>query len=143
MGVEENDGWSIFLPGLPIAADGQTLDEALDDTVRALRDYTQAWTERLRLAPNHSDNWGLVQLIEFCGYILRDQLEVSTPEFWDCVKNGTKPHRGGPPEPPPGALPLWMAKTLIEDFRIPEPEVRAMTKQQAAARIAEGYADQR
>ena len=63
--VPENDGWSIFIPGLPIAADGSTLDEALDEAVLALRDYAEAWSERLRLAPNHADNWGLVQIIEF------------------------------------------------------------------------------
>lgn len=63
--VAENDGWSIFLPGLPIAADGATLDEALDEAVLALRDYAEAWSERLRLAPNHEGNWGLVQIVEF------------------------------------------------------------------------------
>lgn len=63
--VSENEGWSIFLPGLPIAADGDTLDEALDEAVLALRDYAEAWTARLRLAQNHADNWGLVQIIEF------------------------------------------------------------------------------
>ena len=63
--VAENDGWSIFIPGLPLAADGNTLEEALDDMVLALRDYAEAWSERLRLAPNHEQNWGLVQIIEF------------------------------------------------------------------------------
>ena len=61
--VAENDGWSIYLPGLPIAADGATLDDAVDELVDALRDYAQAWTDRLRLAPNHADNWGLVHLV--------------------------------------------------------------------------------
>ena len=41
-----------------------TIDDALDETVEALRSYATAWTERLRLAPNHAGNWGLVQLIE-------------------------------------------------------------------------------
>jgi len=63
--LAENDGWSVFIPGLPIAADGASLDEALDEMVLALRDYAQAWSERLRLVPNHVDNWGLVQVIEF------------------------------------------------------------------------------
>ncbi|MET8877699.1 hypothetical protein [Nocardia sp. NPDC004604] len=27
--VAENDGWSVFLPGLPIAADGASFDEAV------------------------------------------------------------------------------------------------------------------
>ena len=61
----ENGGWTITLPGLPIAADADTLDEALDEAVDALRDYAEAWSARLRLAPNHAENWGLVQIIEF------------------------------------------------------------------------------
>lgn len=63
--VAESGGWSVFIPGLPIAADGATLDEALDETVLALREYADAWSQRLRLAPNHADNWGLVQIVEF------------------------------------------------------------------------------
>lgn len=62
--VSENDGWSIFLPGLPIAADGADLDEALDEMVLALRDYAEAWDDHLRLAPNHAENWGLVQIAQ-------------------------------------------------------------------------------
>ncbi|WP_218189266.1 hypothetical protein [Tersicoccus phoenicis] len=31
--------------------------------VLALRDYAEAWIDRLRTAPNHEQNWGLVQLI--------------------------------------------------------------------------------
>lgn len=61
--VPEAGGWSVFLPGLPIAADGASYDEALDEAVLALRAYADAWTERLRLAPNHCNNWGLVQLV--------------------------------------------------------------------------------
>ena len=61
--VPENDGWSLFIPGLPISADGATLDEAIDEMIDALRDYAEAWTQRLRFAPNHADNWGLVQLV--------------------------------------------------------------------------------
>lgn len=61
--VPENDGWSIILPGLPVAADGDTLDLAVDDMIDALRDYADAWTERLRSAANHEDHWGVVQLV--------------------------------------------------------------------------------
>lgn len=63
--VPDGDGWTVFIPGLPIAADGVTLDEALDEMVDALRDYAEAWEERLRFAPNHEDNWGLVQIVEY------------------------------------------------------------------------------
>lgn len=61
--VAENDGWSLFIPGLPISADGRTLDEAADELIDALRDYAEAWADRLRLAPNHADHWGLVQIV--------------------------------------------------------------------------------
>lgn len=62
--VPEAGGWSAFLPGLPIAADGPTLDEAVDDLVLALREYAEDWVDHLLSAPNHRENWGLVQLVE-------------------------------------------------------------------------------
>jgi predicted RNase H-like HicB family nuclease len=61
--VAEAEGWSIFIPGLPVAADGASFDEAIDEMVGALREYAEDWQDRLRVAPNHQDNWGLVQLI--------------------------------------------------------------------------------
>ncbi|MDQ3404133.1 MAG: prevent-host-death protein [Actinomycetota bacterium] len=61
--VKEGDGWSIFIPGLPIAADGATFDEAIDEMVGALREYAEDWQERLSVASNHRENWALVQLI--------------------------------------------------------------------------------
>ncbi|GAA4618907.1 hypothetical protein GCM10023195_85280 [Actinoallomurus liliacearum] len=61
--VAEDGGWSVFLPGLPISADGATFDEAIDEMVDALREYAADWQERLREAPNHRQQWGLVQLI--------------------------------------------------------------------------------
>ncbi|MQY12385.1 hypothetical protein SRB5_25180 [Streptomyces sp. RB5] len=62
--VPEADGWSVLVPGLPVTADGNSFDEAVKDMADALREYAEDWQERLRLAPNHQDNWGLVQLIE-------------------------------------------------------------------------------
>jgi predicted RNase H-like HicB family nuclease len=61
--VAENDGWSIMIPGLPVAADGGTLDEAAEEMVDALRAYADEWIDHLRLAPNHAENWGLVQIV--------------------------------------------------------------------------------
>jgi predicted RNase H-like HicB family nuclease len=61
--VQEAGGWSVFIPGLPVAADGATFDEAVDEMVEALREYAQDWQDRLLPAPNHRENWGLVQLI--------------------------------------------------------------------------------
>lgn len=64
--VPEGGGWSVFIPGLPVATDGATFDEAIQEMVDALREYAEDWQERLLDAPNHKANWGLVQLICLC-----------------------------------------------------------------------------
>jgi predicted RNase H-like HicB family nuclease len=61
--VEEAGGWSVFMPGLPVAADGGTFEEAIADMVAALREYAEDWQDHLLHAPNHRENWGLVQMI--------------------------------------------------------------------------------
>jgi predicted RNase H-like HicB family nuclease len=63
--VPEAEGWSVFIPGLPVAADGESFDEAITEMIDALREYAEDWQERLLNTPNHRDNWGLVQLISF------------------------------------------------------------------------------
>jgi hypothetical protein len=59
--IAEDDGWTVLLPGHPVAADGSTLDEALRDFVSALRDYADAWDDRLYRAPNHQHAAALIQ----------------------------------------------------------------------------------
>lgn len=61
--LAEDGGWTVVLPGHPVAADGSTLDEALQDFVHALRDYAAAWDDRLHRAPNHQHAAALVQHI--------------------------------------------------------------------------------
>jgi predicted RNase H-like HicB family nuclease len=61
--VAEAGGWSVFIPGLPVAADGGTFDEAIMEMIDALREYAEDWQDRLLDSPNHRENWGLVQLI--------------------------------------------------------------------------------
>jgi hypothetical protein len=61
--VPEAGGWSVFLSGVPVSADGASFDEAVTEMIDALREYAQDWQERLLDAPNHRENWGLVQLI--------------------------------------------------------------------------------
>ncbi|HWE90354.1 MAG TPA: hypothetical protein VG317_12910 [Pseudonocardiaceae bacterium] len=61
--VSEAGGWSVFIPGLPVAADGATFDEAVTEMVAALREYADDWQDHLLGAPNHRASWGLVQLI--------------------------------------------------------------------------------
>ncbi|WP_236724539.1 prevent-host-death protein [Mycobacterium avium] len=62
--VAEANGYSIFIPDTPIAADGSTLGEAINEMVDALREYAADWVDHLSTAPNHASNWGLVHLIE-------------------------------------------------------------------------------
>ncbi|MDL5160196.1 prevent-host-death protein [Actinomycetospora termitidis] len=71
--VPEAEGWSVFLPGLPVAADGASFDEAIDEMVEALRDYAEDWQDHLLDAPNHREHWGLVQMI---GLSNNDQLRT-------------------------------------------------------------------
>jgi len=66
-GRREDGGWSIFIPGLPLAADGASFDVALDEMTVVLREYAEDWRGRLLDAPNHAGNWGLVQLVSLSG----------------------------------------------------------------------------
>ena len=61
--VPEAEGWSVIIPGLAVAADAESFDGAIADMVLALREYAEDWQDHLRDAPNHRENWGLVQLI--------------------------------------------------------------------------------
>ncbi|QYF88462.1 hypothetical protein [Arthrobacter sp. PAMC25284] len=61
--VHEDGAWAAFMPGLPFAAEGTTLDEAVTDLIDALRDYADDWQDHLHTASNHIGNWPLVQLI--------------------------------------------------------------------------------
>jgi hypothetical protein len=61
--VPEADGWSFFIPGLPVAADGATFDQAVVGMVEGLREYAEDWQDHLIDVPHHRENWGLVQLV--------------------------------------------------------------------------------
>lgn len=62
--VAEDDGWSIMLPGLPLAADGDSFDGAVADMVEALRDYAVDWDDHLRFADNHQGNRDIVRMVD-------------------------------------------------------------------------------
>ena len=61
--VAEAGGWSIFVPGLPVAVDARTFRDAVHEMVDALREYADDWQDRLADVVNHAGHWGLVQLI--------------------------------------------------------------------------------
>lgn len=60
----DGHGWGVFLPGLPLAAEGATRDEALAAMVETLRAYAEAWDQGLHAAPNHAHNVDLVRWMQ-------------------------------------------------------------------------------
>lgn len=93
--VAEGGGWSALLPGLPVHGDGETLDDALDDLTEALREYAEDWNDHLLEAPNHRDNWPLVQLVELS---TDEQLRV-----WILAGGGAAGTQPAPTAQQPGA----------------------------------------
>lgn len=67
-------------------------------------------------------------------HILRDQLDVSEPEFWSCVRDKVTPDRGLR-KPPPEALPADLVYLLITRVGLSEAEVAAMNKAEAVERL--------
>jgi len=62
--VPDGDAWLAIIADTPIAAEGDDAADAIDELIDAVRDYAADWSARLRLAPNHEQNWGLVQLVD-------------------------------------------------------------------------------
>ncbi|MDE2409624.1 MAG: hypothetical protein KGL72_04890 [Actinomycetales bacterium] len=54
----------VALADLPFVAEGASVEDAMTDLVLQLREYTEDWETRLLHAPNHANNWGLVQLVK-------------------------------------------------------------------------------
>jgi hypothetical protein len=69
------------------------------------------------------------------GRILRDQLRVTTEEFWACVHDGTPPDRGAV-TPPADTIPADVLTILI-NRGVPEDAALAMTREAALARMYE------
>jgi len=63
-------------------------------------------------------------------HILRDQLRVTSDEFWACVLDGSRPGRGVPVIPD-AALPLHLAARLVRELGLSRDEVAALTEEQA------------
>ena len=86
--VAEGGGWSVLIPGLPVAADGNTFAEAIDEMIDALREYADDWQDHLLDAPNHVQNWGLVQLISLSD---DDQLRAAMALLFREMKLAVEP----------------------------------------------------
>jgi hypothetical protein len=69
-------------------------------------------------------------------HILRDQIGVDEAAFWACVKDGTRPERGGPAQPRE-SLPAGLVTVLLHQVGLPEAEVARLTRDEAIARVNE------
>ncbi|MHA3948880.1 hypothetical protein [Cellulomonas bogoriensis] len=61
--VMEDGAFAVFIPGVPVAAEATSFADAVDEMTVVLRDYAEDWEDHLYGAPNHADNWGLVNLV--------------------------------------------------------------------------------
>jgi hypothetical protein len=71
-------------------------------------------------------------------HILRDQLDISEPEFWACVQDKVKPDRGEP-QVPAEALPAELVHLLITRIGLSSAEVAKMSRADAITRMLEHW----
>lgn len=71
-------------------------------------------------------------------HILRDQLDVTNTEFWNCVDHSIVPIRGIT-QITRETIPLSIIKTLVNEAGLSESEIKAMTKAQAVTRLSKYY----
>jgi hypothetical protein len=75
--------------------------------------------------------------------ILRDQLDVTPDEFWACALDRVVPARSAPDfMADADALPAQLVYLLIHQAKVPEPEVAAMSRDEAVARLNQYWAEQ-
>ncbi len=58
---------AVWLKNLPVHAEGDSLDDALQGLAVALIDYASTWEKHLRHAPNHAQNLGYVRRVQLAG----------------------------------------------------------------------------
>ncbi len=63
-------------------------------------------------------------------HILRDQLRVSSGEFWACVLKGELPDRGAP-KVPDAALPLALVARLVRERGLSREEIARLSVEEA------------
>ncbi|MFF2655824.1 cytotoxic translational repressor of toxin-antitoxin stability system [Kitasatospora sp. NPDC058032] len=73
-------------------------------------------------------------------HILRDQLDVTEDEFWDCVQLGRIPGRSAP-EPPKESLPADLVYLLLHRVGLTEATVAGLSREEALARLQQYWTD--
>lgn len=70
--------------------------------------------------------------------ICRDQLRVTTKQFWAAVDTGVPPDREAAPGPPVGhRLPASLVEPLVRDFGVSDDELRSLSPEQARQLLRE------
>lgn len=62
--TQEHDRFTLLIAGHSFVGEGDTVDAALADLARSLREYAAGWEKSLESAPGHHDDWAFVQLID-------------------------------------------------------------------------------
>lgn len=62
--LAENGVTVALMEDRAFVSEGRNVEEALADLALTLREYAEDWEHRLQQAPNHAQNWGLVQLVK-------------------------------------------------------------------------------
>jgi len=61
---QENGVFAMIMVDPAIAVEDEDYEALVADMLLALREYAKDWQDHLMIAPNHAENWGLVQLVE-------------------------------------------------------------------------------
>ena len=83
-----------WIRGLPVHAEGDTIDAAVEGLAAALVDYASTWEKHLHSAPNHRDNVGYVRRVQLAGSVaaVREMLEKdAAKEAAEYAIEGTAP----------------------------------------------------
>lgn len=74
-------------------------------------------------------------------HILREQLEVSTEEFWTCARGDSPPSRGSPLRRANESLPAELVRLLVHRVGLAESEVATMSREEAVRRLDRYWAE--
>ena len=72
---------------------------------------------------------------EMWAHILRDQLDVTESEFWDCAARGIIPKRSIVPANPPRSAPAQVLYQLKHRVGLSDSQIAALTREQAIERL--------
>ncbi len=61
--VHDGDRWCLFVPGLPVLAEGFTVNDMLDDAIAVLHEYADDWIDGVCGSAGTDTQWNVVQLV--------------------------------------------------------------------------------